>query len=93
MKLSVIVTTYNRPHALKRVLEGLFCQTRLPREILVADDGSTEETRDLVDGCRADSPVPLVHVWQADKGFRLSRIRNKGILKATGEYLVILDGD
>lgn len=93
MKLSVIVTTYNRPHALKRVLEGLFCQTLRPHEILVADDGSNEETRDLVDRYRADSPVSLVHVWQPDKGFRLSRIRNKAIRKATGEYLVILDGD
>ena len=48
MKISVIVTTYNRPDALKRVLDGLLCQTRLPDEIIIADDGSNEETQKML---------------------------------------------
>lgn len=93
MKISVVVTTYNRPDALKKVLEGLFCQTRLPWEILVADDGSGGKTRDLIRNVRDDSPVPLAHVWQRDSGFRLARIRNKAIVRSAGEYLIFLDGD
>ncbi|MCG8568057.1 MAG: glycosyltransferase family 2 protein [Desulfobacterales bacterium] len=93
MKISVMVTTYNRPDTLEKVIEGLQHQTCPPHEILVADDGSGPETRAAVDGCREKSNLPLHHVWQEDKGFRLARSRNKAILASTGDYIVILDGD
>jgi glycosyltransferase involved in cell wall biosynthesis len=93
MKTSVIVTTYNRPDALKKVLEGLYAQTRLPDEILVADDGSGHETKDLLTAYEK-RPGPLfAHIWQKDLGFRAARVRNRAVAAASGEYLVFLDGD
>ncbi len=93
MKVSVIVPTYNRPKALKKVLDGLVNQTCLPHEIIIADDGSTRETARMLAPYLAQPDLNVHHVWQDDKGFRLSRIRNKAILKAQGDYLVMLDGD
>ncbi|MBA3011447.1 MAG: glycosyltransferase family 2 protein [Proteobacteria bacterium] len=93
MKISVIVPTYNRPDALQKVLDGLVGQTLLPHEIIIADDGSTGETARMLVPYLSRQDVLVHHVWQEDKGFRLSRIRNKAILKAQGEYLLMLDGD
>lgn len=93
MKTSVIITTYNRPDALKRVLDGLYRQTCPPHEIIVADDGSTNETRDMLGPYTGRKKTPLFHVWQQDLGFRAARIRNRAILKSTGDYLILLDGD
>lgn len=93
MKVSVIVTTYNRPDALEKVIRGLLCQTRMPDEILIADDGSTSQTRRMLMPYLKHSQVRIVHVWQEDKGFRAARIRNLAVSRATGEYLISLDGD
>lgn len=93
MKTSVIITTYKRPHALKRVLEGLRHQTVLPDEVIVADDGSGPNTSKMIRYLRKDSPYLLHHVWQEDRGFRAARIRNKAILQSRGDYLISLDGD
>lgn len=91
--ISLIVTTYNRPDALEAVVEGCFAQTDRNFEIIVADDGSGEATRDCVARLAARSPVPLRHVWQPDDGFRLAMARNRGIAAACGEYILFLDGD
>lgn len=91
--ISVIVSTYNRPGALRRTLEGLALNRVQPLEVIVGDDGSTEETRRLVDEMREDFPCPLRYVWQEDKGFRLAEIRNKTVAMARGEYIVQIDGD
>lgn len=93
MKISVIVTTYNRPDALKKVLDGLLAQTCLPHEIIVADDGSGPETRQMLAPYLANENPIIKHVWQPDNGFRVAQIRNRAILACQGEYLVILDGD
>lgn len=91
--VSVVVTTYNRPPALRRVLEGLTRQRRQPTEILVADDGSTEATAELVAAMAADSVVPIRHVWQEDRGFRAAAARNQASAQACGDYLIFVDGD
>jgi glycosyltransferase involved in cell wall biosynthesis len=94
MKLSVIVATYNRPDALKRVLEGLLNQSSVPHEIIVADDGSRGETANLVNQIVSLSPhCPVLHVWHEDLGFRLAEIRNRAIFKSSGDYIVSIDGD
>jgi glycosyltransferase involved in cell wall biosynthesis len=93
MKASVIFSTYNSPAWLEKVLWGFFAQTVRDFEILVADDGSGEETRNLVERMRAESPVPLSHVWQEDDGFQKSRILNKAIVQARADYLIFTDGD
>ncbi len=94
MKLiSVIVTTYNWPEALRACLESLFVQKDRHFEIIIADDGSTQETRRLIQQSRQQSPVPLKHAYQSDNGFRAGTIRNKAVALSAGEYLVFLDGD
>jgi len=93
MQISVIMTTYNRPDALEKVLSGLCQQTLLPYEVLIADDGSTPETETLVHKVSVSAPFPVRHVWHADQGFRAAAIRNKAIRRSTGDYLVLLDGD
>lgn len=93
MKISVIATTYNRPDALTRVMAGLAAQVRLPDEVIIADDGSAPDTADAVEHFRDRCPFALHHVWQEDEGFRAAAIRNRAIRKASGEYLVFLDGD
>ncbi len=91
--VSVIATTYNRPAALRRVLEGLLAQEHLPAEVIVADDGSGDETRDLVADIARKAPLPVVHVWQEDRGFRAAAARNRAIAASSGDYLVFIDGD
>ncbi|MEG1834392.1 MAG: glycosyltransferase family 2 protein [Burkholderiaceae bacterium] len=91
--VSVIVSTYNRPDALAAVLAGLSAQSDCGFEVIVADDGSRDETRERVESVQADLAVPLMHVWHADTGFRLAAIRNRAALAASGEYLVFIDGD
>ncbi len=93
MKISVVVTTYNRPDALRRVLEGLSAQRQPPSEVIVADDGSGPETSAVVSRAARNADVPVRHVWQADRGFRVARIRNRAVAATSGDYLVFLDGD
>lgn len=93
VKVSVVITTYNRPHYLKRAIEGYLYQGRLPDEIIVADDGSGEETALMLKEIQQDVRVPIIHVWHEDKGFRAAKIRNKAIARSLGEYLIISDDD
>lgn len=93
MRISLIVTTYNRKEALAMVLQSTLRQTRLPDEIIVADDGSSDGTDMVVTGIAANAPMPVIHSWQEDTGFRAAMSRNKAIAKATGEYIILIDGD
>lgn len=93
MLISVIVTTYNRPKALDRVLDALNEQEDRSYEVIVGDDGSRDDTRELIDAWKAKYSVRLEHAWQEDKGFRLARSRNLAATLAKGEYIVFLDGD
>lgn len=92
MRIGVIVATYNRPRALNLVLQGLLAQSRKPDEIIIADDGSTSETRDLLDSF-AHRGASFSHVWQPDEGFRKSRILNQAIASSNTELLIFIDGD
>jgi glycosyltransferase involved in cell wall biosynthesis len=92
-QVSMIVSTYNAPGSLEKVLEGYAAQTVPGFELVVADDGSGPETRNLVQAMRAAFPGGLEHVWQEDRGFRKSRILNQALLAARGEYLIFTDGD
>jgi glycosyltransferase involved in cell wall biosynthesis len=91
--ISVVITTYNRPDALEAVVRACFMQDDKNFEIIIADDGSTANTRACIQALAANAPVPLRHVWQPDAGFRAARARNRGTLAAAGEYIVFLDGD
>ena len=91
--ISLVISTYNRPDALAAVVEACFLQTDNDFEIIIADDGSGQATRDCVGALIARSPVPMQHIWQPDDGFRLAMARNRGTIAARGQYMVFLDGD
>lgn len=93
MRSTLLIITYNWPVALRLVLESVMVQKMLPDEIVIGDDGSTEATKQVIDAFAKVSPVPIVHVWQEDKGFRRTVILNKAIAKATGDYIIQIDGD
>ncbi|CAH2030478.1 glycosyltransferase family 2 protein [Trichlorobacter ammonificans] len=91
--LAVIISTYNSPDYLRRVLAAYALQTVYPDELLVADDGSTDETAQVIAEFTAQAPFPVRHVWHEDRGFRLAEIRNRAIAAASADYLVFSDGD
>jgi len=93
MTVSLIVTTYNWSAALELVLKSALRQTILPCEIIIADDGSTSETSNIVQSMKKKSLIPIYHFWQEDRGFRAASVRNGAIRKSSGEYLVLIDGD
>ena len=93
MRIAVIVTTYNRPDALAAVLAGYQAQGDRDFELLVADDGSSRETRDVVESWQSQAHFKLRHVWQEDRGFRAAAIRNRAIAATTADYIVFTDGD
>ena len=92
VRVSVVITTCNAPRQLDLVLCGVARQTRPPNEILVADDGSSEETARLIAEWKTELPT-LVHVRHEDRGYRKSRIANLAVRRSTGGHLLFLDGD
>ena len=93
MKLSVILSTYNQPRWLEKVLWGYSVQTRKDFELVVADDGSGPETAEVVRAFRRSGELRLLHVWHEDAGFRKTEILNRAILQSSGDYLIFSDGD
>lgn len=93
MKISLIITTYDRPDALELSILSALRQTRPPEEILIADDGSGEETQRRVDRLVEESPIPIHHIRQSHRGFRAAMIRNKAMARGHGDYILLVDGD
>ena len=93
MRVSVIITTYNRPDALLLVLQSIESQTKLPEEVIIADDGSDDNTEKLITDYQESSSLSIIHSWQEDKGFRAAKSRNKAIAISNFEYIVLIDGD
>jgi glycosyltransferase involved in cell wall biosynthesis len=93
MKSTLIISTYNWPQALELVLLSVLNQTQMPDEIIVADDGSTQDTKTLIESLKSKFSSPVKHVWHEDDGFRKSVILNKAIAQAKGEYIIQADGD
>ena len=91
--ISVVLATYNWPQALQLCLEGLASQTDANFEVVIADDGSREETSQLIQDFALSSHMKISHVWQPDIGFRKAMVLNKAIASSLGAYLVFLDGD
>lgn len=87
MKISLIIPTYNRCSLLKRALNSVFEQSRKPDEIIVVDDGSTDNTLDML-----NNEFPQVTtIRQINKG--VSAARNSGIQQAKGDWIAFLDSD
>lgn len=91
--ISVLLATYNWPEALSLCLQALKQQTDNDFEIILCDDGSTNDTKILIESFQSDFPVPITHLWQEDLGFRKTLILNQGIKVSKGDYLIFLDGD
>ena len=93
MRISLIISTYEKPAYLDLVLASVAWQNEKPCEIIVADDGSNIETTRVISQWRKRSILNLIHMFQPDDGFRLSRSRNLSSIKASGDLLVFIDGD
>lgn len=89
--IGVVISTYNSPAWLEKVLWGYLYQTHPADEIVIADDGSRDDTRALIDSFR--DRLPINHIWQPDEGFQKSRILNKALVAATADYLIFTDQD
>ena len=92
-QVALVISTFNWPSALELVLESVVRQTKMPDEILVADDGSYDATRQVVEYYQLVHRLPIKHVWQPDKGFRKSLIINKAIRQTSCDYIIQIDGD
>jgi glycosyltransferase involved in cell wall biosynthesis len=93
MRLSVIISTYNSPEWLEKVLWGYMVQTLQDFELLVGDDGSGPETAVVIREMQKRSSFPIRHIWHKDLAFRKCEILNKAVMAATTDYLVFSDGD
>ncbi|MGE3920344.1 MAG: glycosyltransferase family 2 protein [Gammaproteobacteria bacterium] len=93
VSVTVIISTYNRPDALVAVLQGLTKQIDPDFSIVVADDGSTDETKLVIQQFQEQFLGRLIHVWQPDEGFKAAEIRNKAVARAKSDYLIFIDGD
>lgn len=90
---ALIITTYNQPKRLALVLDSVKNLDPLPNEVLIADDGSKEDTAKLIQEYQKNFPCALKHIWQEDKGFRAAASRNKAINASSSEYIILIDGD
>ena len=92
-KTAVILSTYNRPEFLELSLTGLLVQTDTEFDIVIADDGSGPDTKELIERFQNESSLPINHVWQEDKGFRKAKILNEAVHSTDAGLLVFLDQD
>ncbi|RZT00349.1 glycosyltransferase family 2 protein [Aquimarina brevivitae] len=93
MNISIVLSTYNQPLWLKKVLIGYDCQNVKDFEVVIADDGSDENTRAVIQEFSAISTYPIKHVWHEDKGFRKTEILNKAMQQCATNYFLFSDGD
>jgi glycosyltransferase involved in cell wall biosynthesis len=91
--ISIIISTYNSPDWLANVLYGFNSQTYRNFEVIIADDGSDERTKNCIDKIKNEVFYPINHVWHEDDGFQKTIILNKSILASTSEYIIMTDGD
>lgn len=89
--VGVVVSTYNQPTMLRLCLEALACQSHRADEIIIADDGSTQATAEVVKQFAAR--LPIKHIWHEDRGFRKTEILNRAVMAATADYLIFIDQD
>lgn len=90
---SIIISTYNSPEWLEKVLIGYNNQTYRQFEMVIADDGSGKETFDLIEKMAQKVFYKIHHVWHEDDGFQKSQILNKAIVACTTDYILMSDGD
>jgi len=87
MQISLIIPSYNRSSSLNRALQSVLSQSHLPNEIIVVDDGSNDNTAEML---REEFPQ-VTYLYQTNKG--VSSARNLGIQHSTGDWIALLDSD
>jgi glycosyltransferase involved in cell wall biosynthesis len=94
-EIALLVSTYQRPWHLRRALLSIALQRGLNCgiEVVVTDDGSTDETRSVVDQFADTIDFPVHFTTHPHVTFQLARCRNEGVLASTAPYLLFLDGD
>lgn len=90
---ALVITTYNSAKVLKVTLRSVLNQSRRPDELIIADDGSTDDTKELVEAFRQMFHGTVRHVWQPNEGYRRSTILNKAIAASTSDYIITIDND
>lgn len=93
MRTALVISTYNWPKALNLCLLSVYNQVVKPDEIIIADDGSTHDTKKNIDSFAEKYNISIKHIWQNDEGFRLAKIRNSALKKTNCEYVIFIDGD
>ena len=93
MTCALVITTYNWKEALHLVLLSTLNQSVLPNEIIIADDGSREDTKELINAFKLQTDIEIIHSWQRDEGFRAALSRNRAISQVKSEYVILIDGD
>ncbi|ARN77650.1 glycosyl transferase [Nonlabens spongiae] len=93
MTSALVVTTYNWPEALSIQLKSIERLTKLPDQVIIADDGSGKETLEVIEQFKSKSDLNVKHVWHEDRGFRRSAILNKAIAQCDADYIIQSDGD
>lgn len=91
--ISVIISTYNNPKWLQKVLWSFDVQSFNNFEVVIADDGSNEDTKLLIESIASQVSYPIQHIWHEDNGFQKTIILNKATVASKGNYLVYTDGD
>ena len=91
--ISIIVSTYNSPEWLEKVIWGFSAQTYKNFEVVIADDGSTKETANLIEKLQSQVAFPIKHIWHEDNGFQKTIILNKAITETSADYIIMTDGD
>ncbi|HQK47481.1 MAG TPA: glycosyltransferase family A protein, partial [Syntrophorhabdaceae bacterium] len=93
IELSVIIPTYNRAPVLKKCLEALSNQS-IPKdiyEVIVSDDGSTDETKKVTEEASFNNPCSIRYLWQRNKGANAAR--NNAIHASKGRILLFINDD
>jgi glycosyltransferase involved in cell wall biosynthesis len=90
---TLVTPTYNWPESLEILLLSVIKQTILPNEIIIADDGSRDETKALIEIFQKKFPIPLIHIWHEDLKNRKPKIMNMAIARAKHDYIIEIDGD
>ena len=91
--IDVILSTYNWPQALERSLYGFAKQTHKSFRLIIADDGSNETTKSLIEKISKQTNLKIIHCWQEDKGFRKARILNKAVKCSNAGQIIFTDQD
>lgn len=91
---TLIISIYNQAPQLHRVLETTASQSITGFDIVIADDGSSDNAETVINDFKINHPdVSLTHLWHEDRGFYKTIILNKAFKTASSDYIIVIDGD